>query len=178
MKEVDFNSELSSLIRYYQSLEEGQERMGADMEEITKDIINRKESGEPLKIDDFIELEQASFKVNMYNQEMVRCASIVRELYRIALNAGAKINLSDIYNDILNAIINEPNLGFMFYADNHGLHFKDEDFENDIKNLCSRRIDPATLEDRYLDLKSQYEAFMKIKDSNIGGNNGGKETNG
>ena len=176
MKEIDFNSELNSLIQYYQSLEENQEKLGVDMEEITKDIISKKESGEPLKVGDFTDLEQASFKVNLYNQDMLRCASVVRELYRIALNSGSKIDLSDAHDRILKDLINGPNFGFMFYADNHGLHFKDEEFESNIKNICSSRIDPATLEDRYIDLKAQYEAFLKIRNNNIGGDNGSQET--
>lgn len=163
MKEIDFNSELSSLLKYYESLIFGQTDLGADMEEITKDIINKKESGEALTVNDFISLEQASFKTNLYYQDSLKCAAVIKELYRISLNAGVKTEFSDTHNRILHDIINNPAFGFAFYSDNHGIHFKDTEFEDNIRQICASHVDPSTLEDRYQDLKLQYENYLNIK---------------
>ena len=53
---VDFNLELLPLIKYYEAFIKGQDRIGVDMEEITKDIIKKKESENSFDIEDFINL--------------------------------------------------------------------------------------------------------------------------
>ena len=84
---VDFNLELLPLIKYYEALIKGQDRIGVDMEEITKDIIKKKESENSFDIEDFINLEINSFNVNLYTQEMVKVASSIKTLYRICVNS-------------------------------------------------------------------------------------------
>lgn len=161
---IDFNLELLPLIKYYEALIKGQDRIGVDMEEITKDIIKKKESENSFDIEDFINLEINSFNVNLYTQEMVKVASSIKTLYRICVNSKFVIDIPDKYKNILDSVIKDNGFDFSMYVDHDVLKFKNDDFPDRIRQMCERMVDPSSLEDRYSMLKDQYEYFLKIKD--------------
>ena len=68
MKKIDFDSDIKHLISYYNHLLSAQDEVGEEMEEITKDIIRKKEEENDIELEDFIDLEEKSFwaKCNLF----------------------------------------------------------------------------------------------------------------
>ena len=151
MKKIDFDSDIKHLISYYNHLLSAQDKVGEEMEEITKDIIRKKDEENNIELEDFIDLEEKSFMTNLYQQEMLKVSSSIKAVYRLSINAGDRI-------------VNDGESDFIMYVDNNtgSVVFKDESVEEGIKNMCKYRVDPSSLEDRFNMLKSQYEDFLKI----------------
>lgn len=164
MKKIDFDSDIKHLISYYNHLLSEQDRVGEDMEELTKDIIRKKEEENDIELEDFIDLEEKSFMTNLYQQEMLKVSSSIKAVYRLSINAGHDLNVDDDSKKVLDRIVNDGESDFIMYVDNNtgSVAFKDEFVEEGIKNMCKYRVDPSSLEDRFNMLKSQYEAFLKI----------------
>lgn len=57
MKKIDFDSDIKHLISYYNHLLSAQDKAGEEMEEITKDIIRKKDEENDIELEDFIDLE-------------------------------------------------------------------------------------------------------------------------
>lgn len=164
MKKIDFDSDIKHLISYYNHLLSEQDKVGEDMEELTKDIIRKKEEENNIELEDFIDLEEKSFMTNLYQQEIMKVSSSVKAVYRLSINAGHDLNIDDDSKKVLDMIVNDGESDFIMYVDNNtdSVVFKDEFVEEGIKNMCKYRVDPSSLEDRFNMLKSQYEAFLKI----------------
>lgn len=164
MKKIDFDSDIKHLISYYNHLLSEQDKVGEDMEELTKDIIRKKEEENNIELEDFIDLEEKSFMTNLYQQEIMKVSSSVKTVYRLSINAGHDLNIDDDSKKVLDMIVNDGESDFIMYVDNNtgSVAFKDEFVEEGIKNMCKYRVDPSSLEDRFNMLKSQYEAFLKI----------------
>ena len=159
MKKIDFDSDIKHLISYYNHLLFAQDKVGEEMEELTKDIIRKKDEGNDIELEDFIDLEEKSFMTNLYQQEMLKVSSSIKAVYRLSINAG-----HDDSKKVLDRIVNDGESDFIMYVDNNtdSVMFKEESVEEGIKNMCKYRVDPSSLEDRFNMLKSQYEAFLKI----------------
>lgn len=170
MKEIDFNSEITHLLTYYERLIESQDKTGEEMEEAVKKIIEKKDSDDGVVVDDFVGLEVKSFMVNFYNQEIVKVSSSIKTMYRLFINMDVKLDLSDKHKKILDYIIEDKASDFTMYVDGDSVSFKDSDVFENIKNICSSRVDPASIDERFDMLKSQYESFLKLKDSMSNGN--------
>lgn len=164
MKKIDFDSDIKHLISYYNHLLSEQDKVGEDMEELTKDIIRKKEEENNIELEDFIDLEEKSFMTNLYQQEIMKVSSSVKTVYRLSINAGHDLNVDDDSKKVLDRIVNDGESDFIMYVDNNtgSVAFKDEFVEEGIKNMCKYRVDPSSLEDRFNMLKSQYEDFLKI----------------
>lgn len=164
MKKIDFDSDIKHLISYYNHLLSEQDKVGEDMEELTKDIIRKKEEENNIELEDFIDLEEKSFMTNLYQQEIMKVSSSVKTVYRLSINAGHDLNIDDDSKKVLDRIVNDGESDFIMYVDNNtgSVAFKDEFVEEGIKNMCKYRVDPSSLEDRFNMLKSQYEDFLKI----------------
>lgn len=164
MKKIDFDSDIKHLISYYNHLLSAQDKVGEEMEEITKDIIRKKDEENNIELEDFIDLEEKSFMTNLYQQEMLKVSSSIKAVYRLSINAGHDLNIDDDSKKVLDRIVNDGESDFIMYVDNNtdSVAFKDEFVEEGIKNMCKYRVDPSSLEDRFNMLKSQYEAFLKI----------------
>lgn len=164
MKKIDFDSDIKHLISYYNHLLSEQDKVGEEMEELTKDIIRKKDEENDIELEDFIDLEEKSFMTNLYQQEIMKVSSSVKTVYRLSINAGHDLNIDDDSKKILDRIVNDGESDFIMYVDNNtdSVMFKDEYVEEGIKNMCKYRVDPSSLEDRFNMLKSQYEAFLKI----------------
>ena len=164
MKKIDFDSDIKHLISYYNPLLSDQDKVGEDMEELTKDIIRKKDEENNIELEDFIDLEEKSFMTNLYQQEMLKVSSSIKAVYRLSINAGHDLNIDDDSKKILDRIVNDGESDFIMYVDNNtdSVMFKEESVEEGIKNMCKYRVDPSSLEDRFNMLKSQYEAFLKI----------------
>ncbi len=164
MKKIDFDSDIKHLISYYNHLLSEQDKVGEDMEELTKDIIRKKEEENNIELEDFIDLEEKSFMTNLYQQEMLKVSSSIKAVYRLSINAGHDLNIDDDSKKVLDRIVNDGESDFIMYVDNNtgSVAFKDEFVEEGIKNMCKYRVDPSSLEDRFNMLKSQYEYFLKI----------------
>lgn len=164
MKKIDFDSDIKHLISYYNHLLSEQDKAGEEMEEITKDIIRKKDEENDIELEDFIDLEEKSFMTNLYQQEMLKVSSSIKAVYRLSINAGYDLNVDDDSKKVLDRIVNDGESDFIMYVDNNtgSVAFKDEFVEEGIKNMCKYRVDPSSLEDRFNMLKSQYEDFLKI----------------
>lgn len=164
MKKIDFDSDIKHLISYYNHLLSAQDKAGEEMEEITKDIIRKKDEENDIELEDFIDLEEKSFMTNLYQQEMLKVSSSIKAVYRLSINAGHDLNVDDDSKKVLDRIVNDGESDFIMYVDNNtgSVVFKDESVEEGIKNMCNYRVDPSSLEDRFNMLKSQYEDFLKI----------------
>lgn len=164
MKKIDFDSDIKHLISYYNRLLSAQDKVGEDMEELTKDIIRKKDEEDNIELEDFIDLEEKSFMTNLYQQEIMKVSSSVKTVYRLSINAGHDLNVDDDSKKVLDRIVNDGESDFIMYVDNNtgSVAFKDEFVEEGIKNMCKYRVDPSSLEDRFNMLKSQYEDFLKI----------------
>lgn len=165
MKKIDFfDSDIKHLISYYNHLLSAQDEVGEDMEELTKDIIRKKDEENDIELEDFIDLEEKSFMTNLYQQEIMKVSSSVKTVYRLSINAGYDLNIDDDSKKVLDRIVNDGESDFIMYVDNNtdSVMFKEESVEEGIKNMCKYRVDPSSLEDRFNILKSQYEAFLKI----------------
>lgn len=164
MKKIDFDSDIKHLISYYNHLLSAQDKAGEEMEEITKDIIRKKDEENDIELEDFIDLEEKSFMTNLYQQEMLKVSSSIKAVYRLSINAGHDLNVDDDSKKVLDRIVNDGESDFIMYVDNNtgSVAFKDEFVEEGIKNMCKYRVDPSSLEDRFNMLKSQYEDFLKI----------------
>lgn len=164
MKNIDFDSDIKHLISYYNHLLSAQDKAGEEMEEITKDIIRKKDEENDIELEDFIDLEEKSFMTNLYQQEMLKVSSSIKAVYRLSINAGHDLNVDDDSKKVLDRIVNDGESDFIMYVDNNtgSVAFKDEFVEEGIKNMCKYRVDPSSLEDRFNMLKSQYEDFLKI----------------
>lgn len=164
MKKIDFDSDIKHLISYYNHLLSAQDKAGEEMEEITKDIIRKKDEENDIELEDFIDLEEKSFMTNLYQQEMLKVSSSIKAVYRLSINAGHDLNVDDDSKKVLDRIVNDGESDFIMYVDNNtgSVVFKDESVEGGIKNMCKYRVDPSSLEDRFNMLKSQYEDFLKI----------------
>lgn len=164
MKKIDFDSDIKHLISYYNHLLSAQDKAGEEMEEITKDIIRKKDEENDIELEDFIDLEEKSFMTNLYQQEMLKVSSSIKAVYRLSINAGYDLNVDDDSKKVLDRIVNDGESDFIMYVDNNtgSVVFKDESVEEGIKNMCKYRVDPSSLEDRFNMLKSQYEDFLKI----------------
>lgn len=165
MKAIDFNSEIIHLLTYYERLIESQDKTGEEMEGVAKGIIEKKDSDDGVGVDDFVDLEVKSFMVNLYNQEIVKVSSSIKTMYRLFLNMDVKPDLSDKHKKILDYIVNDKASDFIMYVDGSSVSFKDKEVFGNIKNICSSRVDPASIDERFDILKSQYESFLKIKES-------------
>lgn len=164
MKKIDFDSDIKHLISYYNHLLSAQDKAGEEIEEITKDIIRKKDEENDIELEDFIDLEEKSFMTNLYQQEMLKVSSSIKAVYRLSINAGHDLNVDDDSKKVLDRIVNDGESDFIMYVDNNtgSVAFKDEFVEEGIKNMCKYRVDPSSLEDRFNMLKSQYEDFLKI----------------
>ena len=164
MKKIDFDSDIKHLISYYNHLLSAQDKVEEDMEELTKDIIRKKDEEDNIELEDFIDLEEKSFMTNLYQQEMLKVSSSIKAVYRLSINAGHDLNVDDDSKKVLDRIVNDGESDFIMYVDNNtgSVAFKDEFVEEGIKNMCKYRVDPSSLEDRFNMLKSQYEDFLKI----------------
>lgn len=164
MKKIDFDSDIKHLISYYNHLLSAQDKAGEEMEEITKDIIRKKDEENDIELEDFIDLEEKSFMTNLYQQEMLKVSSSIKAVYRLSINAGHDLNVDDDSKKVLDRIVNDGESDFIMYVDNNtgSVAFKDEFVEEGIKNMCKYRVDPSSLEDRFNMLKSQYEDFLKM----------------
>ena len=164
MKKIDFDSDIKHLISYYNHLLSAQDKAGEEMEEITKDIIRKKDEENDIELEDFIDLEEKSFMTNLYQQEMLKVSSSIKAVYRLSINAGHDLNVDDDSKKVLDRIVNDGESDFIMYVDNNtgSVVFKDESVEEGIKNMCKYRVDQSSLEDRFNMLKSQYEDFLKI----------------
>lgn len=164
MKKIDFDSDIKHLISYYNHLLSAQDKAGEEMEEITKDIIRKKDEENDIELEDFIDLEEKSFMTNLYQQEMLKVSSSIKAVYRLSINAGHDLNVDDDSKKVLDRIVNDGESDFIMYVDNNtdSVMLKEEFVEEGIKNMCKYRVDPSSLEDRFNMLKSQYEAFLKI----------------
>lgn len=164
MKKIDFDSDIKHLISYYNHLLSEQDRVGEEMEELTKDIIRKKDEEDNIELEDFIDLEEKSFMTNLYQQEIMKVSSSVKTVYRLSINACHDLNIDNDSKKVLDRIVNDGESDFIMYVDNNtdSVMFKDEFVEEGIKNMCKYRVDPSSLEDRFNMLKSQYEAFLKI----------------
>lgn len=164
MKKIDFDSDIKHLISYYNHLLSAQDKAGEEMEEITKDIIRKKDEENDIELEDFIDLEEKSFMTNLYQQEMLKVSSSIKAVYRLSINAGHDLNVDDDSKKVLDRIVNDGESDFIMYVDNNtgSVVFKDEYVEEGIKNMCKYRVNPSSLEDRFNILKSQYEDFLKI----------------
>lgn len=164
MKKIDFDSDIKHLISYYNHLLSAQDKAGEEMEEITKDIIRKKDEENDIELEDFIDLEEKSFMTNLYQQEMLKVSSSIKAVYRLSINAGHDLNVDDDSKKVLDRIVNDGESDFIMYVDNNtgSVVFKDESVEEGIKNMFKYRVDPSSLEDRFNMLKSQYEDFLKI----------------
>ena len=164
MKKIDFDSDIKHLISYYNHLLSAQDKAGEEMEEITKDIIRKKDEENDIELEDFIDLEEKSFMTKLYQQEMLKVSSSIKAVYRLSINAGHDLNVDDDSKKVLDRIVNDGESDFIMYVDNNtgSVVFKDESVEEGIKNMCKYRVYPSSLEDRFNMLKSQYEAFLKI----------------
>lgn len=164
MKKIDFDSDIKHLISYYNHLLSAQDKAGEEMEEITKDIIRKKDEENDIELEDFIDLEEKSFMTNLYQQEMLKVSSSIKAVYRLSINAGHDLNVDDDSKKVLDRIVNDGESDFIMYVDNNtgSVVFKDESVEEGIKNMCKYHVDPSSLEDRFNMLKSQYEDFLKI----------------
>lgn len=164
MKKIDFDSDIKHLISYYNHLLSAQDKAGEEMEELTKDIIRKKDEENDIELEDFIDLEEKSFMTNLYQQEMLKVSSSIKAVYRLSINAGHDLNVDDDSKKVLDRIVNDGESDFIMYVDNNtgSVVFKNESVEKGIKNMCKYRVDPSSLEDRFNMLKSQYEDFLKI----------------
>lgn len=164
MKKIDFDSDIKHLISYYNHLLFAQDKVEEEMEELTKDIIRKKDEENDIELEDFIDLEEKSFMTNLYQQEMLKVSSSIKAVYRLSINAGHDLNVDDDSKKVLDRIVNDGESDFIMYVDNNtdSVMFKEESVEEGIKNMCKYRVDPSSLEDRFNMLKSQYEAFLKI----------------
>lgn len=164
MKKIDFDSDIKHLISYYNHLLSAQDKVEEEMEELTKDIIRKKDEENDIELEDFIDLEEKSFMTNLYQQEMLKVSSSIKAVYRLSINAGHDLNVDDDSKKVLDRIVNDGESDFIMYVDNNtdSVMFKEESIEEGIKNMCKYRVDPSSLEDRFNMLKSQYEAFLKI----------------
>lgn len=164
MKKIDFDSDIKHLISYYNHLLSEQDKVGEEMEELTKDIIRKKDEEDNIELEDFIDLEEKSFMTNLYQQEMLKVSSSIKAVYRLSINAGHDLNVDDDSKKVLDRIVNDGESDFIMYVDNNtgSVVFKDESVEEGIKNMCKYRVGPSSLEDRFNMLKSQYEDFLKI----------------
>lgn len=170
MKAIDFNSEITHLLTYYERLIESQDKTGEEMELAAKGIIEKKDSDDGVSVDDFVGLEVKSFMVNLYNQEIVKVSSSIKTMYRLFLNMDVKPELSDKHKKILDYIVNDKASDFIMYVDGSSVSFKDSEVFENIKNICSSRVDPASIDERFDMLKSQYESFLKLRNSVGNGN--------
>lgn len=164
MKKIDFDSDIKHLISYYNHLLSAQDKVGEEMEDLTKDIIRKKDEENNIELEDFIDLEEKSFMTNLYQQEMLKVSSSIKAVYRLSINAGHNLNIDDDSKKVLDRIVNDGESDFIMYVDNNtdSVMFKEESVEEGIKNMCKYRVDPSSLEDRFNMLKSQYEFFFKI----------------
>lgn len=164
MKKIDFDSDIKHLISYYNHLLSAQDEVGEDMEELTKDIIRKKDEENDIELEDFIDLEEKSFMTNLYQQEIMKVSSSVKTVYRLSINAGHNLNIDDDSKKVLDRIVNDGESDFIMYVDNNtdSVMFKEEFVEEGIKNMCRYRVNSSSLEDRFNMLKSQYEAFLKM----------------
>lgn len=164
MKKIDFDSDIKHLISYYNHLLSAQDEVGEDTEELTKDIIRKKDEENDIELEDFIDLEEKSFMTNLYQQEIMKVSSSVKTVYRLSINAGHDLNIDDDSKKVLDRIVNDGESDFIMYVDNNtdSVMFKEEFVEEGIKNMCRYRVNSSSLEDRFNMLKSQYEAFLKM----------------
>lgn len=164
MKKIDFDSDIKYLISYYNHLLSARDKVGEEMEDLTKDIIRKKDEEDNIELEDFIDLEEKSFMTNLYQQEMLKVSSSVKTVYRLSINAGHNLNIDDDSKKVLDRIVNDGESDFIMYVDNNtdSVMFKEEFVEEGIKNMCRYRVNSSSLEDRFNMLKSQYEAFLKM----------------
>lgn len=141
-----------------------QDKVGEETEELTKDIIRKKDEEDNIELEDFIDLEEKSFMTNLYQQEIMKVSSSVKTVYRLSINAGHNLNIDDDSKKVLDRIVNDGESDFIMYVDNNtnSVMFKEEFVEEGIKNMCRYRVNSSSLEDRFNMLKSQYEAFLKM----------------
>ena len=85
MRTIDFDSDIKHLISYYNHILSEQDKVGEEMEDITKDILRKKEEEDKIELDDFIDLEEKSFMTNLCQQEMVKVASSIGTVYRLSI---------------------------------------------------------------------------------------------
>lgn len=170
MKTIDFETDIKHVLYYYKHLQIEQDKVGEEMEDITKDILSKKSEEDKIDVDDFIDLEIKSFMINLYQQEIIKAGISAKNLYRMSLNACVNIVLDDDNKAVLNQIIEGSDFDFaMFVNPTTGqIEFKDETVKEGISFMCRSRVNPSSLEDRFEALKSQYEAFIKIRESHEG----------
>lgn len=139
MKKIDFDSDIKHLISYYNHLLSAQDKVGEEMEDLTKDIIRKKDEENNIELEDFIDLEEKSFMTNLYQQEIMKVSSSVKTVYRLSINAGHDLNVDDDSKKVLDRIVNDGESDFIMYVDNNtgSVVFKDESVEEGIKTCVS-----------------------------------------
>ena len=116
---IDFDSDIKHLISYYNHILSEQDKVGEEMEDITKDILRKKEEEDKIELDDFIDLEEKSFMTNLCQQEMVKVASSIGTVYRLSINAGHNLNIEDDSRKVLDRIVNNGESDFVMYVDHN-----------------------------------------------------------
>lgn len=153
--------EISSHIAYRKALDEGVQEMGAFMEKLTAEMIDRREKkDEPLQRQDFLDLEERAVMTNLFSMEMVKVDARLELLYRLALPLG--IVPGDDTGDgyLFKGIATNPPSGFVFGIYRGKVVPKDMDAFKRILDSSFQRITEESLPGRYNELKSQYEAFQ------------------
>lgn len=164
MNNIDFESDLKQLVSYRTHLIESQDHLGIEMEEITGDIIKKQAEDGKIDKEDFVSLEEKSFLVGFYQQEIVKATAAIKNSFRLSLSAGVKVDLGEMQKALDEAIYDSIS-DFQMYVEKDGsVKFKDITADEELKKMCDFRVSQSSLEDRFSMLKAQYDAFLKIKE--------------
>lgn len=156
----DLNSEIGSHLKYYNQLMEESTKIGDDMESIVKGIMKDTDNGEELDRGVFVDLEEKAFTSSIIQTEIVKAVARIRLLYQMSFGMGVKLNLTPLYQNILDSIVGADTVDFVFMESNGRLVFKDEEFGKFIHANCEKRVSNESLTERYRMLRAQYDEYI------------------
>lgn len=163
-------SELYSHIRYRMKLTEAASSAASLVEDLSGEIVSRREKGEALERGDFVELERQSMLVNLYNMEAAKVDSRLELLMRFCAPLGVLPKDGTPEAGVLDEASSSP---LSFAVEGGRVVPRDKDGYDALMRYCDSRVEGATLEARYAELKKQYEFFKQI--SGDGGKGKAKE---
>lgn len=157
-----FLQELTSHIKYMDEAGRESDATSEEIEKLTSSIISKKESGEKLSLDDFVEMEKLSFKVNVIQLDLTRIASRIRLLYQLGEGEGFDVEaMLPVEQRVILKSIVELGGDFSLMRSGDRMDYKDPDLKAVIEDSCKNRVKEQDLDARYLALKSQYEKYKE-----------------
>lgn len=165
MEKSFYIEELKHHLDYHKALFKEMDRLSDESTSLVKGLIEKREKGEELTVDPFVQIDYNNFKANSINVDVIKMEARIRLIMRYAINEGYDLvkEMPPSYQPVLQQITFTGTQApeFLFVMDNDSLNFSSEEMESLIKEDAERRVKTMDLNAILDTYKTQYENYLK-----------------